>query len=42
VWNSSVPVWSDEHQGERGLRYESFVLMESEHMFEFTTPAGLE
>ena len=35
VWNSSVPVWSDEHQRERGLRYESFALLESPRMFDF-------
>ncbi|KAE8154226.1 glycosyl transferase family 90-domain-containing protein [Aspergillus avenaceus] len=35
VWNSSVPVWSEADQRERGLRYESFVLMDSQTMLEF-------
>ncbi|GLA64146.1 hypothetical protein ABZX51_000885 [Aspergillus tubingensis] len=35
VWNSSVPVWSEAYQRERGLRYESFLLMDSQPMFEF-------
>lgn len=38
VWNSSSTVTkgSNPDQTERGLRYESFVLLESERMFEFT------
>ncbi|PYH97421.1 endoplasmic reticulum-resident kdel protein [Aspergillus ellipticus CBS 707.79] len=35
VWNSSVPVWSEKDQRERGQRYESFLLMDSRLMFEF-------
>ncbi|KAJ5641949.1 hypothetical protein N7490_005949 [Penicillium lividum] len=35
VWNSSVNPWSDDYGRERGLRYESFVLLESSHMYEF-------
>lgn len=35
VWNTTVPVWSEEHQQERGLRYESFALLDSQAMFEF-------
>ncbi|KAE8354216.1 glycosyl transferase family 90-domain-containing protein [Aspergillus coremiiformis] len=35
VWNSSVPIWSDVSQRERGLRYESFILMDSQTMFDF-------
>lgn len=37
VWNSTVPMWSEEHQRERGLRYESFALLESQDMLDFTT-----
>ena len=37
VWNSTVPMWSEEYQRERGLRYESFALLESPSMFDFTT-----
>ncbi|KAJ5664908.1 uncharacterized protein N7477_007356 [Penicillium maclennaniae] len=35
VWNSTVNPWSDRDGKERGLRYESFVLLESPKMFEF-------
>jgi hypothetical protein len=35
VWNSTVNPWSDQDGKERGLRYESFVLLESPKMFEF-------
>ena len=35
VWNSTVNPWLDSHGKERGLRYESFVLLESSRMFEF-------
>ncbi|RAL03085.1 uncharacterized protein BO80DRAFT_453771 [Aspergillus ibericus CBS 121593] len=35
VWNSSISVWSEVHRRERGLRYESFLLMDSRLMFEF-------
>ncbi|KAA8642958.1 uncharacterized protein ATNIH1004_009720 [Aspergillus tanneri] len=35
VWNSTVPLWSEIYQRERGLRYESFILLESPMMFEF-------
>jgi len=43
VWNSSVNPWSDDYGRERGLRYESFVLLESPRMYEFradTMPYG--
>jgi hypothetical protein len=36
VWNSTITKGSDLHQTERGLRYESFVLLESQRMFDFT------
>ncbi|KAG2412903.1 hypothetical protein HFD88_010461 [Aspergillus terreus] len=39
VWNSSVPVWSEEAQKERGLRYESFLLLDSQAMFDFAATA---
>ncbi|PYI06002.1 hypothetical protein BO78DRAFT_387245 [Aspergillus sclerotiicarbonarius CBS 121057] len=35
VWNSSVPVWSEVYRRERGLRYESFLLIDSRLMLEF-------
>ena len=35
VWNSTVSSWSDRTGKERGLRYESFLLLESGKMFEF-------
>lgn len=35
VWNSSVDPWSSVYGKERGLRYESFVLLESSWMFDF-------
>lgn len=35
VWNSTITKGSDPHQAERGLRYESFVLLESQRMFDF-------
>ncbi|KAJ5669888.1 hypothetical protein N7462_010958 [Penicillium macrosclerotiorum] len=39
IWNSSVDPWSDRSGKERGLRYESFVLLESSNMFEFQADA---
>ncbi|KAJ5851424.1 uncharacterized protein N7529_010809 [Penicillium soppii] len=39
VWNSTVEQWSDSQERERGLRYESFVLLESPKMFEFEAAA---
>lgn len=39
VWNSTVEQWSESTQRERGLRYESFVLLESPKMFEFDASA---
>ncbi|CAG8941137.1 unnamed protein product [Penicillium salamii] len=39
VWNSTVEQWSEKTQRERGLRYESFVLLESPKMFEFDASA---
>ncbi|KAF7586521.1 hypothetical protein BBP40_008766 [Aspergillus hancockii] len=41
VWNSSVPVWSDIYQRERGLRYESFILMDSQMMFDYKATGGM-
>ncbi|KAJ5177214.1 uncharacterized protein N7482_003091 [Penicillium canariense] len=41
VWNSSVNHWSDRTGKERGLRYESFVMLESEKMLEFTADAAI-
>ncbi|KAB8225585.1 glycosyl transferase family 90-domain-containing protein [Aspergillus novoparasiticus] len=41
VWNSSVPVWSDVYQRERGLRYESFILLDSQMMFDFSATGGM-
>lgn len=35
VWNGTVEQWSDRKDRERGLRYESFVLLESVKMYEF-------
>ncbi|KAJ5089070.1 hypothetical protein N7532_007754 [Penicillium argentinense] len=35
VWNSTVNPWSVRHGKERGLRYESFLLLESPEQFEF-------
>lgn len=35
VWNSSVTVWSEQQQRERGLRYESFILLDSQSMLDF-------
>ncbi|KAJ5182494.1 hypothetical protein N7492_000110 [Penicillium capsulatum] len=40
VWNSTVEPWSEKHGKERGLRYESFVLLESPEMFEFSAATG--
>lgn len=40
VWNGSVPVWSEIYQRERGLRYESFILLDSQMMFEFKAMGG--
>ncbi|KAH8425261.1 uncharacterized protein LDX57_003017 [Aspergillus melleus] len=40
VWNSTVPVWSEIYQRERGLRYESFILLDSQMMFEFKATGG--
>ncbi|PKY03806.1 endoplasmic reticulum-resident kdel protein [Aspergillus campestris IBT 28561] len=37
VWNSSVTVWSEQQQRERGLRYESFILLDSQSMLNFET-----
>ncbi|KAJ5981438.1 hypothetical protein N7499_001555 [Penicillium canescens] len=39
VWNSTVEQWSESTQRERGLRYESFVLLESPKMFQFDASA---
>lgn len=39
VWNSTVDLWSERDDRERGLRYESFVLLESSRMFEFRADA---
>jgi hypothetical protein len=39
VWNSTVEQWSKSQERERGLRYESFVLLESPKMFEFEAAA---
>ncbi|KAF9891508.1 hypothetical protein FE257_003975 [Aspergillus nanangensis] len=41
VWNSSVPLWSEYYEQERGLRYESFVLLDSPSMFDFTAILGV-
>jgi hypothetical protein len=41
VWNSSVPMWSDVYQRERGLRYESFILMDSQMMYDFKATGGM-
>ncbi|KAI9933119.1 hypothetical protein MW887_007590 [Aspergillus wentii] len=41
VYNSSVPLYSNNALQERGLRYESFVLLESEQMLDFTTGVSL-
>ena len=35
VWNSTVDVWSSRHGKERGLRYESFLLLPSPQQLEF-------
>lgn len=35
VWNSTVDPWSTSYGRERGLRYESFLLLESPQQFEF-------
>jgi hypothetical protein len=35
VWNGTVEQWSERKGRERGLRYESFVLLESAKMYEF-------
>ena len=35
VWNGTVEQWSEAKDRERGLRYESFVLLESVKMYEF-------
>lgn len=35
VWNGTVEQWSERKGRERGLRYESFVLLESVKMYEF-------
>ncbi|KAF7521299.1 hypothetical protein PCG10_008400 [Penicillium crustosum] len=35
VWNGTVEQWSQTKDRERGLRYESFVLLESVKMYEF-------
>ncbi|KAJ5795261.1 CAZyme family GT90 [Penicillium paradoxum] len=35
VWNGTVQQWSTIQDRERGLRYESFVLLESSKMFDF-------
>lgn len=35
VWNSTVNLWSERDGKERGLRYESFVLLESSKMLDF-------
>lgn len=40
VWNSTVDPWSAKQGTERGLRYESFVLLESPKMFEFHAASG--
>lgn len=43
VWNSSVSSWSENLHYERGLRYESFVLLDSQQMLDFraeTAPHG--
>lgn len=34
--NRNVTLWMEEDHKERGLRYESFVLLESQLMFDFT------
>jgi hypothetical protein len=39
VWNSTVEQWSESTQRERGLRYESFVLLETPKMFQFDAAA---
>ncbi|KAJ5775113.1 uncharacterized protein N7511_000124 [Penicillium nucicola] len=39
VWNSTVQQWSEKMHHERGLRYESFVLLESTKMFKFDASA---
>lgn len=39
VWNSTVDPWSERDDKERGLRYESFILLESSRMFEFRADA---
>jgi hypothetical protein len=39
VWNSTVEQWSESTQHERGLRYESFVLLETPKMFQFDAAA---
>lgn len=40
VWNSTIDPWSEKQGTERGLRYESFVLLESPKMFEFHAGSG--
>ena len=40
VWNSTVNPWSDRDGKERGLRYESFVLLESPNMLNFRADAA--
>lgn len=35
VWNNTINEWSDFTGRTRGLRYESFVLLESSQMYEF-------
>lgn len=40
VWNSTVNPWSESQGKERGLRYESFVLLESPKQFEFNAAEG--
>ncbi|KAJ5208393.1 CAZyme family GT90 [Penicillium cf. viridicatum] len=39
VWNGTVEQWSETKDRERGLRYESFVLLESLKMYEFEATA---
>lgn len=36
VWNSTVNPWSERTGRERGLRYESFIMLESPKMMDFT------
>jgi len=37
VWNGNVTLWSSAEQKDRGLRYESFVMLEDHLMYDFPT-----